>query len=175
MYRGKIVRVTEEVIDDHKWERVYIMEGVHLLPFDDDGNLWLILEKRPHEVPPKRWKVVAGCVDKPLSLEHIAQEELREELGMRARSLIHYMDAGEKGTVVVTRHYYIASDLVSDPKKNPDSTIVLDRRSIPFREVYNKVMRGEFGQGNTAYVIIRLYNDLKNKDIIIPGLEQVEW
>ena len=140
-YNGAIIKVTEEMIDGHKWERVYLKNGVLVLPFDSSGNLYLIHELRPHETPKSRWKLVTGCIDKDLPLEEIAQIELQEELGMKAGTLKKYMETKEMATVRHTRTYFIATGLSPSKKPNEDTTTVLGTKTLPFRSVYEMALK----------------------------------
>lgn len=56
VYEGNYIRVTEEVINDHTFERAHFRPGVHVLPFRDN-KLLLIREYRHHEGG-SRWKFI---------------------------------------------------------------------------------------------------------------------
>jgi len=51
IYVGKIIKVTEEMINGITWERAYLPNGVIVFPITGDGKIILVKEKRPHENP----------------------------------------------------------------------------------------------------------------------------
>ena len=63
VYQGQIVTVTEEKIENINWERVYLPNGVIIFPMNDQGQILMVEEKRPHENPPFRIKPVSGILE----------------------------------------------------------------------------------------------------------------
>ena len=52
VYKGQIIRVTEEKIEGIVWERAYLPSGVIVFPINEKGQILMVDEKRPHENPP---------------------------------------------------------------------------------------------------------------------------
>lgn len=121
-YQGKYLTITEEIINNHTYERVSLRPGVHVMPVDRNKIL-LMNEFRPHEKA-ARWKLVSGWVDKEhLSpLDH-AKEELAEEVGMQAEEWQEvYNTIHPNGTVNANTYYFICKNITELEKKieNPD-------------------------------------------------------
>src|SRR6476661_361970 len=88
VYKGNILKVTEEEIDGIVWEKVYLPSGVIVFPITDDGKIMLIKEKRPHETPNVRIKPVSGILEPEKGTpEENAQREMQEEIGYKAREM----------------------------------------------------------------------------------------
>lgn len=121
VYKGQIIRITEEEIDGITWERAYLPPGVIVFPITHDGKVILIEEKRPHEKPPVRIKPVSGILEphKGTPLEN-AQREMQEEIGYRARNLEELMCLKGSGTINHEQYFFIARDLIHSKLPNPD-------------------------------------------------------
>jgi len=120
-YKGSFIKVTEEKINGIVWERAYLKSGVQVFPMTEDGKIYLIEEKRPHENNPIRLKFVTGLMDKegedPLST---ANRELQEEIGYKAEHLKILTHRHTTGTI--NNHFYqiLATGLVKSKIPNPD-------------------------------------------------------
>jgi 8-oxo-dGTP pyrophosphatase MutT (NUDIX family) len=120
-YSGKIIRVTEEKIDEITWERAYLPNGVIVFPITREGKIILIREKRPHESPPSRIKPVSGILEKSLgSPEENALREMQEEIGLSARKIELFWTLKSNGTVNNEQHFFLAEDLYPSKLQNPD-------------------------------------------------------
>jgi ADP-ribose pyrophosphatase len=121
VYRGQIVRVTEERIDNINWERVYLPDGIIVFPIRDDGKILMVKEKRPHESPPFRMKPVSGILesDKGSPAEN-AQREMQEEIGFKAQQLENFWTLQATGTVTNTQYFFLARGLTPHKLPNPD-------------------------------------------------------
>lgn len=120
-YAGKFIKVTEEVIGNHVWERVYLGDGVQIFPINSEGEIYLIEEKRPHESKPVRLKFVTGLIDKPGEdpLE-TANRELQEEIGFKASHLEVLIHRQSSGTVNNNFYQVLATGLSPSKIANPD-------------------------------------------------------
>lgn len=121
VYKGNIVRVTEEKIDHITWERIYLPDGVIVFPITAEGKIVLIKEKRPHENPPVRIKPVSGILEheKGSPMEN-AQREMQEEIGLKAENLELLWSQKGTGTVNHMQYYFVATNLTYEKLPNPD-------------------------------------------------------
>ena len=121
VYKGNIVKVTEEKIDHITWERIYLPDGVIVFPITDEGKIVLIREKRPHETPQVRIKPVSGILehDKGTPMQN-AQREMQEEIGLKAGHLELLWTQKGTGTVNHEQHYFVATKLTNEKLPNPD-------------------------------------------------------
>jgi len=121
VYQGKILSVVEEKIGDIVWEKVYLPDGVIILPINDLGEILLIEERRPHETPNKRLKPVSGIIEyeKGTPLEN-AEREMQEEIGFKANQWELLLHLKGSGTLNHQQFFYVAKDLSPSKLPNPD-------------------------------------------------------
>jgi 8-oxo-dGTP pyrophosphatase MutT (NUDIX family) len=162
VYKGQIVRVTEEKIDNINWERVYLPDGVIVFPITDEGKIILIKEKRPHENPPVRIKPVSGILelDKGTPAEN-AQREMQEEIGLKARELELLWTQKGTGTVNHEQHYFIARHLVHDKLPNPDGEeVIMGLVEFTPQELLSALTKDEIRWSMSTLGIFRLLKKL---------------
>lgn len=121
VYKGNIIRITEEKIGEIVWERAYLPHGVIIFPITDDGKIILINERRPHENPPERIKAVSGILEPEKgSPEENAQREMQEEIGLKASQMELLWHHSGTGTVNSDQYFFIARGLSPSKLPNPD-------------------------------------------------------
>jgi ADP-ribose pyrophosphatase len=162
VYKGQIIRVTEEKIDNINWERVYLPDGVIVFPITQEGKIILIQEKRPHENPAIRIKPVTGILehDKGTPAEN-AQREMQEEIGYRARAMELLWTQKGTGTVNHEQHYFIARDLVLDKIPNPDGEeMIMGLVEFTPQELLDALISDQFRWSMSTLGIFRLLQKL---------------
>lgn len=163
VYSGHIIQVTEEVIDGITWERAYLPNGVIIFPIDENGNILMIKEKRPHEDPPYRIKPISGMLELDKgSPEENAQRELQEEVGFKAGVLENFWTTKSTGTVNHVHYFYIARNLTPSKLPNPDGEDTI-MEIIPFaiEELMQKFLKDEIRWSMSTLGFFRLYQMLK--------------
>ena len=143
-YSGKFIQVTEEKIIDRIYERVYLPNGVIIFPFDNHGNLLMVIEKRPHENPPSRLKFISGHIEAHEDVIETANRELQEEVGFKAQELelIHHNKA--TGTVNNDLYFVEAHGLEESKLPNPDGEdSIMAIKAMSLETVKKKVFAGE--------------------------------
>ena len=162
VYRGNIIRVTEQVINGITWERAYMPDGVIVFPITSEGKIILIEEVRPHENPPVRIKPVSGILehDKGTPLEN-AQREMQEEIGLKSLDLQPLWTMKGSGTINSEQHYFIARDLVAAKLPNPDGEETI-LRTIEFtpEELKTKLLNDEIKWSMSTLGVFRLLTKL---------------
>jgi 8-oxo-dGTP pyrophosphatase MutT (NUDIX family) len=163
VYRGQIVKVTEESIDGILWERVYLPDGVIVLPVTDDGKILLVKEKRPHENPPVRIKPVSGILESDKgSAEENAQREMQEEIGFRATTLETLLVQKGSGTVNSTQYYFVARGLIPSKLPNPDGEhTIIEIQAYTPEEILEKLHNGEIRWSHSTLGILKLINSMR--------------
>lgn len=158
VYRGKIIQVTEEVIEGINWERVYLPDGVIVFPITDEGKIILIEEKRPHETPNVRLKPVAGILEHDKgSPEENAQREMQEEIGFKAQEMELLWTQRSNGTVNNEQFYYVAKKLIPSKLPNPDGEdTILGLVEFTPEELLNALTREEIRWSLSTLGIFRL-------------------
>ncbi len=121
VYKGQIIRITEEEISGVVWERAYLPDGVIVFPITDEGKIRLVNERRPHEDPPQRIKPVSGILEHHTGTPaENAQREMQEEIGLKAQTLENFMTLRGSGTINHTQHFFLARGLSKEKLPNPD-------------------------------------------------------
>lgn len=163
VYKGNIIRVTEETIGGIVWERAYLPNGVIVFPITDEGKVILIKEKRPHEDPPIRIKPVSGVLEHHQgSAAENAQREMQEEIGLRAESLEEFMVLKGSGTINSTQHYFIARNLSQAKLPNPDGEdTIMGTMEFTLDELEKMLYRDELKWSNSTLGIFRLLGILR--------------
>lgn len=142
------------------FERIRRIPSVSVIPIDARGRVLLIREFREAS---GRWRltVPGGRVDRERSPKHAAQRELREEAGVRARSLRLLLKSNPRGYMHWPWYVYVARDLVRDPlPQDQGEEITLVPTSLA--RAYRLALNGDIELINVALAIIRLYHQ-KNK------------
>ncbi len=161
MYQGKYIKITEEEIHGHTYERTSLLPNVHVLPIRDNKIL-LMNEYRTHEKS-SRWKLISGWCDKENKkpLDH-AQEELAEEVGMQAEYWEEFFDgSSENATVNYNTHYFVCKNISELPEKieSPDSGEVLDYDWFRLDQIFDMINQGKIWPGASTMVAVwYLYN-----------------
>lgn len=162
VYKGQIIRVTEEKIDHINWERVYLPDGVIVFPITNEGKIILIKEKRPHESPPVRIKPVSGILerDKGTPSEN-ANREMQEEIGLKANTMELLWSQKGTGTVNHEQYYFIARDLVAHKVPNPDGEeMIMGTIEYTPQELREALLKEEIRWSMSTLGIFRLLNKL---------------
>jgi 8-oxo-dGTP pyrophosphatase MutT (NUDIX family) len=162
VYKGNIVRVTEEEIQGINWERVFLPSGVVIFPITADGKILLVEEKRPHESPPVRIKPVSGILEEDKgSPEENALRELQEEIGFKARLECFWVLKGS-GTINHTQYFYLARDLEPAKLPNPDGEdTIMGVKAYDLEELHGLYQRDEIRWSMSTLGFFRLYQHLK--------------
>lgn len=163
VYKGQIVKVTEEKIEGINWERVYLPSGVIIFPINDKGQILMIEEKRPHENPPRRIKPVSGILelDKGTPQEN-AQREMQEEIGFKAESWENFWTMNSTGTVNNQQYFFIAKNLVASKLPNPDGEdTVISIKAYDLEELREKYLSDEIKWSMSTLGFFRLFQHLK--------------
>lgn len=166
-YQGKFIKVTEEVIDNNTWERVYLADGVQVFPITHDRKIYMIEERRPHETKAIRLKFVTGLMDKPGEdpLE-TANREMQEEIGIKANNLIVINQNQFSGTINNTFYQVVATDLYADKIPNPDGEdTIVSIKAYSFDEIHNMINSNilKWDMGTLAF--FKIEKMLLNKEI----------
>lgn len=155
----KIVEEEAELPDGRtkKMDRIYRVDSVHVLAFDDDGRLLLIREYRPF-FKDYIWMLPSGKADKETNVDDGAQRELREETGYRARTLRHLCDASPGEMYGFLNRFYVATDLVRDPLP-PEEAEYIEVFPMDAEEALRKIVSSSTVNLPSAYGVLRYLHE----------------
>ncbi|HLT22138.1 MAG TPA: NUDIX hydrolase [Bacteriovoracaceae bacterium] len=165
VYKGQIIRVTEEEMNNAIWERCFVPDGVIVFPITDEGKIVLIEEVRPHETPNIRLKPVSGILEPDLGtpLEN-AQREMQEEVGYRAEKLTPLLTINSSGTINSSQYFFVAENLVKDKLPNPDGEdIILAIKEFTPNELETLVWEEKLKWSVSTLGILKLLRFLKER------------
>ncbi len=165
VYKGQIIQVTEEKIENILWERAYLPDGVIVFPITHDGKVLMVKEKRPHENPPYRVKPVSGILeaDKGTPSEN-AMREMQEEIGFKAQSMELLMELRSSGTVNNRQYFFVARGLQESKLPNPDGEdTIMEIIAYDMDELFQKYIKDEMRWSMSTLGFFRLYHSLKAK------------
>ncbi|PID52412.1 MAG: hypothetical protein CR972_01865 [Candidatus Moraniibacteriota bacterium] len=160
VYKGKYITCSIEDIDGHLYERVTLCSGVRVLPVQDDGKILFIQEYRQHEKK-SRLKLIGGWIDKNnMTALQVAQEELREEVSMKAKTWsLFYTNDTKNCTIEEHVDYFIARDIQRvSQQKNPDNDIVESVVYLDQRDVLKKLEQKELLWDKDMMVVLMFFN-----------------
>jgi 8-oxo-dGTP pyrophosphatase MutT (NUDIX family) len=163
VYEGQIVTVTEEEIENINWERVYLPNGVIIFPMNENGQILMVEEKRPHENPPFRIKPVSGILETDKgSAEENAQREMQEEIGFKAHKMENFWNMKASGTVNNLQYFFLATDLTLSKLPNPDGEdTIISVKAYDLEELMRMYLKDEIRWSLSTLGFFRLYHHLK--------------
>ncbi len=165
-YNGKILKLFEQVINEHTYEKVFIKDSITIIPFNEKDEIILIKEKRVHETPSVRWKFVTGFLEPDQNIKDNANRELQEEIGKKSLSLEKYYTIKATGTINTNQHFFIAKNLIDSKLPNPDTDIVLETQTFPVEKVIEGTLNNRLIQaGASAYILLKWF--IENESIKI--------
>lgn len=163
VYKGQIVRVTEEKIEGINWERVYLPSGVIVFPINEKGQILMVEERRPHENPPVRIKPVSGILEPEKgSPEENAQREMQEEIGLKAGIMENFWTMKSNGTVNNEQYFFLARNLISSKLPNPDGEdTIIQIKACGVEELREKFLKDEIKWSMSTLGFFRLLKHLE--------------
>ena len=120
--------------------------SVYVVPIDDEGNTYLIQQKR-YTTKQIRWEVPAGATDKE-PYEKAAKRELLEETGLKAGhiAVLSETQAAANLTTFVGA-VCLATQLTRVSDELDTSEGILAYRKLPLQEAIDMIMTGEIING----------------------------
>jgi ADP-ribose pyrophosphatase YjhB (NUDIX family) len=154
LMNGSLHKPVQKQIQDFKkevwsnggvcWERAYLHDGLIVYAMDDENYFYLIMEKRPHETPSHRLKMVTGIYEPEFGLEENVNRELQEEIGKKAREIELLFSVHSTGTINTTTHIVWAKGLSDSKLPNPDGEdTIMEIRKVSYHQLEKMVMNNE--------------------------------
>lgn len=142
---------------------VTMKNGVSVLPYDSDGNVYLAEEYR-YGVERVTIEAISGGIDAGESVLEAAKRELKEETGLAATEWTDLGSLDPFTTVVAsTNHMYLARGL-SQGRSDQEGTESIRVRKIAFAEALAWAMSGKISHGASVAVILKTALILKIRE-----------
>lgn len=159
VYQGKIVTLLVDQAElpngmQAKREVVLHPGGVAILPLDRDGNVTLVQQYR-YPFHQLLLELPAGKLDEGEDHRVAAARELSEETGLEAGELTYLgCILASPGFCTEKLHMYLARDL-SRAQSHPDDDEFLNVVTMPFEELFQKVMDGTLEDAKTVATVLK--------------------
>ena len=153
-FHGKFLRATTEVVGGQTIERVYVRNGVSVIPVLADGRIRFIEEEDPAQRR-VRTKLVSGWLEDGEEPSQRAAKELAEEIGLQAGTLRLCLTACDEGAVIKTQFYFIARELTEVGSRPEPNERIIQTVDLSLAEVQKLVLAGKFGPGSTAFTLLK--------------------
>ncbi len=164
IYTGNYLKLSEENINNHIYERVMIRNGVRVIPIKDNKILF-IKEYKPHENK-SSIKLISGWMDKEQKSPLLtAKEELIEEVSMQADKWnLFYKYDSTNSTVEETVFYFTAKKITTLEKQdNPDNDIVEEIIFLSEKDFVRKLEKKEIQWGKDIAVLFMLFRKIRRE------------
>jgi ADP-ribose pyrophosphatase len=164
LYRDKTWQVLLESAPlpdgrERRVPRVKCADSVHLLAFPENGRIFLIREFRPY-YGTYLWMLPSGHVDKEDDAAIGAQRELREETGYRANTLEHLWSVNHSERLIMTNHFFRATDLQKDSLPQDDDELI-ELHTVSIEEALEKIHSSPKIHLASAYGVMRWMQEHK--------------
>ena len=161
VYNGQFIQVKEQIVDNYKWEKVFLPSSLVIYPIEDN-QIYMIVEKRPHEKTVNRLKFVTGHIDKGEEILACANREMQEEIGLKAQELEIIYHHESSGTLNSNFFMVKAQKLSPHKLPNPDGEeTILEIKKIHIDELYRMIFNHEITWGLSCLGFLKIYHDIK--------------
>ncbi|MGL4596102.1 MAG: NUDIX domain-containing protein [Bacteroidia bacterium] len=129
--------------------------AIGIIPIDRDGNTWLVGQYR-YPLSRYFWEIIEGGGALDVDPLVSAQRELLEETGLRAAKWTKVMELHLSNSATDEHAIIYLAEELTEGQAEPEATEDLKVVKLPFREVYEMVLRGELTDAMTVAGVLRV-------------------
>jgi len=133
---------------------VTMVDGVTVLPIDEEGNVYLAREYK-YAVESDTIEAISGGIDEGEQPVDAARRELKEETGFGAGEMIPLGFVDPFTTVVKSRNWCFLARGLRGGETRLDGGEVVEIVKMPFARAVEMAMSGEVSHGASVAVILR--------------------
>lgn len=137
--------------------------AVFIVPVDEDGNTYLILEER-YPIAQESWEIAGGATDGE-DYATAAKRELLEEAGVKAENIIKIIESRTLNGLTDHRAIICLAtgiEKVTDDLDPVDG--ILAARRVPLAEVRDMILRGDITDGLTITAVLTVMAYLEQQN-----------
>jgi ADP-ribose pyrophosphatase len=160
VYRSRLFQVVRDRQalpggQEADWELALYRDAAHALPFDDEGNVYLVAQYRP-AVDGVSLETPSGTLEPDEEPVRAAERELREELGFTCRLVPLGASANGIATFVERLHYFMGRITArGEPQLDPFEQLVFRGvRRMTLDEAAELCLNGGIVQTATISVVL---------------------
>ena len=166
-YRNPWISVREDQVirpdgKDGIFGVVEMVAGVSVLPFDDNGFVYLTKEFH-YAIEKDSIEVVSGAVDEGETNLNAAKRELKEELGAEAKEWIDLGKLNPFTTVVKSPATMYLAKGIQFSEANPEEIEIIDILKVKFDDAVKMVMKSEITHGQSCVLILKASEYLRKQ------------
>ncbi len=146
------------------WSYIKIKDGVIVIPVDQDGNVYVKVEWRLA----RRgfvWEFPSGLVETidptTADIEATANRELQEEIGRKAKKLVHLVSYYPSNYTTGKFHIFLATGL-EESNLPKDEHEYLEVKKLPFEEAYISLTQEQVPTAQTVLAFLMARERLKD-------------
>jgi len=133
---------------------VTMKKGVTILPYDDNGKVYLTKEYQ-YSVERVSIEAISGGIDDKESILDAAKRELKEEAGLVAEDWVDFSFVDPFTSVVVSPNYLYLVRGLSRVKQNQEGTETIKIIKVPFSKALDWAMNGKITHSATVVLILK--------------------
>ncbi len=130
-----------------------------IIPLDEEMNTWIVGQHR-HTLNEYSWELPMGGGAFDVEPVVSAQRELKEETGLEASDWSMLMKLHTSNSVTDEVAYVYVARGLTMTKAEFDPTEKIDIRKLPFRDLFEMVIRGEITDAISVAGILKLEHQL---------------
>lgn len=167
-YKNPWMRVREDQVirpdgKDGIFGVVEMVDGVSVLPFDDEGFVYLTKQFR-YSLGENSIETVSGAIDEGESSLEAVKRELKEELGIVADEWTNLGIVNPFTSAVKSSAILFLARQLNFGKSNQDGTENIDLVKIKFEDAVDMVMKSEITHGQSCVLILKAARFLQKND-----------
>ncbi len=134
--------------------------AVGIIPLDDELNTWIVGQYR-YPIKAYSWEIPEGGGARDVPPIDSARRELREEVGIEAAHWTEVLRMDLSNSASDEEAIIFVAQGLTFHHPEPEATEDLSVRKLPFRELFEAVMRGDMRDSLTVAAVLKVQRMLE--------------
>lgn len=135
--------------------------AVGIIPLDADLNTWIVGQYR-YPIKAYSWEIPEGGGRRDVPPIDSARRELREEVGIEAERWTEVLQMDLSNSASDEEAIIFVAQGLTFHAPEPEATEELAMRKVPFKELFEAVMRGEMRDSLTVAAVLKVQRMLED-------------